>query len=395
MFILINLHGVKIMRKLFFFLCFLILCFSYLSAFPYRYRTESGVKGYAIPPVYGEVSDFSNGFAVASYTKPTIFFLNTHEKINIFVRKKMYKFIIDKRGRKINNEKYYTVSEFSKDGYASVRDIALKGYNKSAIIDRRGRIVYPWKYPFYKKFYKGTAPVLFKPSSWGFIRRYGKRFRILSGPRYIGVLEFSEGLIAVQTYNPRYETTYGYADIYGKLVIPDKFSDADNFSEGLAYVKIKGEKYYSYINKQGRVVIRTRFKDVKRFRNGMAVFQGKSHRGSAQFGYINRSGNVVVRAKYDLAFDFSEGLGRVYVHKNRRFYYIDKSGRIVVNTNGYESAGAFVNGLAPVKNNNGKVGFIDKRGHWVIPAQFEKAKPFSDGIAAVKIKGKWGFIKLP
>ena len=40
----------------------------------------------------------------------------------------------------------------------------------------------------------------------------------------------------------------------------------------------------------------------------------------------------------------------------------------------------------------GKRGFIDKTGHYVINPQFDGASSFSDGLAAVRIGDKWGYI---
>ncbi len=40
----------------------------------------------------------------------------------------------------------------------------------------------------------------------------------------------------------------------------------------------------------------------------------------------------------------------------------------------------------------GKDGFIDRDGTIVIEPAFEKAYPFSDGLAAVRVRGEWGFI---
>jgi hypothetical protein len=39
-----------------------------------------------------------------------------------------------------------------------------------------------------------------------------------------------------------------------------------------------------------------------------------------------------------------------------------------------------------------KAGYLDKTGKEAIPAQFESANSFSQGLAAVKMNGKWGFI---
>lgn len=49
------------------------------------------------------------------------------------------------------------------------------------------------------------------------------------------------------------------------------------------------------------------------------------------------------------------------------------------------------NGLAGAET-NGKWGFIDATGKFVIPPQFELASWFSEGLAAVRLNGKWGFI---
>lgn len=52
---------------------------------------------------------------------------------------------------------------------------------------------------------------------------------------------------------------------------------------------------------------------------------------------------------------------------------------------------AFCNGLALVKQ-NGLWGYIDKRGVTIIPFQYQQAKSFSNGIAAVRLPLGWTFI---
>lgn len=41
---------------------------------------------------------------------------------------------------------------------------------------------------------------------------------------------------------------------------------------------------------------------------------------------------------------------------------------------------------------DGKFGYVDDHGNWVIPAKFDDAKPFSNGRARVMIKERWGYI---
>jgi hypothetical protein len=70
--------------------------------------------------------------------------------------------------------------------------------------------------------------------------------------------------------------------------------------------------------------------------------------------------------------------------------YIDKNQQWVIPAQ-YEDALPFVQGMGCVKY-YGKWGYIDKQGEWKIDPAFDKAKPFSDQRAAVKIYGMWGFI---
>ena len=57
----------------------------------------------------------------------------------------------------------------------------------------------------------------------------------------------------------------------------------------------------------------------------------------------------------------------------------------------YEYAGGFSDGLALVKL-DGKWGFIDKEGHVVIPFEYDDAEDFSEGLAHVEKDGEWFYI---
>lgn len=58
----------------------------------------------------------------------------------------------------------------------------------------------------------------------------------------------------------------------------------------------------------------------------------------------------------------------------------------------YSGAGDFSEGLAPVQIADGKWGYINKRNELVIPAEFDRAYGFADGLAGVLIGDKRGFI---
>jgi len=76
--------------------------------------------------------------------------------------------------------------------------------------------------------------------------------------------------------------------------------------------------------------------------------------------------------------------------ENDKYGYKDKNGRIIIPAK-YDNAWWFSEGLAAVKI-NGKYGFIDKNDRLVIPANYDTTKWFSEGLAPVNINGKYGFI---
>ena len=48
--------------------------------------------------------------------------------------------------------------------------------------------------------------------------------------------------------------------------------------------------------------------------------------------------------------------------------------------------------LEPFKDANGKYGFKNKSGEIVVQAKYQDAFAFSEGLAAVQLNEKWGFI---
>ena len=96
----------------------------------------------------------------------------------------------------------------------------------------------------------------------------------------------------------------------------------------------------------------------------------------------------VVKCKYDLAYDFSEGLGKV--KRDAKFGYVDKTGKEVIKCK-YNDLGEFSEGMAVVAR-DGKYGFIDNTGKEVIECKYERAVSFSKGFASVRRNGKWGSI---
>lgn len=122
--------------------------------------------------------------------------------------------------------------------------------------------------------------------------------------------------------------------------------------------------------------------------------------GNEGYGFIDGTGRMVIaphfRGRYFM--EFSEGLAAVKV--DGQWCYIDETGKVVIRTSGFASAGAFNEDLAPVGVNKRTAdglekmtyGYIDRAGRVVIPPQYDETYGFSEGLGRVVVNGKWGFI---
>ena len=113
---------------------------------------------------------------------------------------------------------------------------------------------------------------------------------------------------------------------------------------------------------------------------------------AGKIGYHDESGKIIIIAQFDdecgIGDYFPEGLQGV--KQNGKWGFIDKKGSFVIPPQ-FDNADFFSEGLAGVEQ-NGKWGFIDKKGSFVIPPQFDNADFFSEGLASVQQNGKWGYI---
>lgn len=114
---------------------------------------------------------------------------------------------------------------------------------------------------------------------------------------------------------------------------------------------------------------------------------------------------MVIEPRFVVAQEFLPG-GIAAVADQKEWSYIDARGNVVIKPFLFDNGpDYFREGLARFKSEN-KFGFFDKTGKKVIPAQFDFAAPFSEGLAAVcsgctevsrgehafMKGGKWGFI---
>lgn len=218
----------------------------------------------------------------------------------------------------------------------------------------------------------------------------------------------------------REDGKWGIANTNGELVIPCVYDGIGTFENGcvvtiqegvIATVDANNNRlavYHGAANEiggqgEGVVALQTpqgwmltntelnelddRLEQVGTFSNGLAAAcqDGK-------WGVINKSLEWVVSPDYEsVAMD---ALGRCYmqgvlfVEKSDGFYLHNTEQELA---GPYEAAQPFLDGLAAVCI-DGKWGFLDTKGTVQIPCTYEEAKSYGQHLAAVKVDGRWGYI---
>lgn len=233
----------------------------------------------------------------------------------------------------------------------------IKKGGKFGYATEDGKVIIPCKWMDAKAFSEGYAVVMDENGMYGYIGKYGD---IVIQCEWEDAKPFKDGFAEVMDENGEWYSI----DSFGKI-----------YREGLA-ISVGENGKYGFINKKGKLVIPHKWKEAWLFREGLAVVQDDNDK----YGYINKTGELVIPCKWTDARDFYDGKADV-TDEDGIDYSIDKSGY------------SFHEGLALVKGENGKYGFIDKSLNLVIPHKWENAFDFSEGLAPAENQDqKWGYI---
>ena len=224
---------------------------------------------------------------------------------------------------------------------------------------------------------------------WGFVDTDGNVIiqSVLSNPS-----KFNAGLLPVYDNG-----LYGYMDPDGNWAIEPQYMYAAPFSEGVATIAVldqeRGGPIYSLINHTGRTL--TTFRDGAGrgwpFKKSAAIVGWYNEK----YSVVNKTGDMVFETQFDKfwgdesTYEFIfEGLIGVCV--DGKWGFIDSAGEWIIKEQ-YEAVDRFEGLLCSVKI-DGKWGVIDTTGKVIVEARYDDYLRFSDGLAAVCIDGKYGFI---
>ncbi|MBS1794175.1 MAG: WG repeat-containing protein [Acidobacteria bacterium] len=143
-----------------------------------------------------------------------------------------------------------------------------------------------------------------------------------------------------------------------------------------------------YIDGTGKIVVAPTLRYYGN--SGDEFFDGLLLTGVGDGPYIDRTGRVALRTGYYRNWEFSEGLAAAVAEDNGRWGYIDKTGKFVISPR-FEwslqnSVYSFSDGLAMIEVGE-RYGYIDRTGEFVIEPRFLRGDDFSEGFARVVVDG--------
>jgi hypothetical protein len=229
-------------------------------------------------------------------------------------------------------------------------------------------------------FHDGFARVV-ADGKTAFVGRSGE----LLPPRFEEARPFSNGVAAV-----REDGKWGWMGTDGGFVVSPRFRElGDLGAEGLATasldVPVSGGVLprVGFVGRDGELVIPADFVQAKDFSEGLAAVKVDDRARS--WGYVDTTGKLVIPAVYSSAGPFREGLAAVTTDRGLPAQFIDRGAKLVAPLQP-GAAGAYSEGLAAFTGPDRRLGYMDRTGNPVIPAQFQSAAPFVDGLARVSTK---------
>jgi hypothetical protein len=173
-----------------------------------------------------------------------------------------------------------------------------------------------------------------------------------------------------------------YIDKTGKRLFDNQvFTAATSFSGGMAVVEKTtkaGSAYLQFIDSTGKAIADAAVPgygvamklEFRGFHEGLAAIKnGRTNK----WGYVNIKGKWAIQpeADYKEVGDFHEGLAVVQEATTRKWGVIGSKGELVIPFIYDNRPSDFSEGLSAIRNDEDKIGYMDKTGNVIIPFQYD------------------------
>lgn len=260
---------------------------------------ETGLYGYidengewVIEPQFIDAGDFSEGYAAVSKESWIYYKTYNYDYSEEDLSEMPLYGYINKNGEVVIEPKYAHAREFV-DGYARVNEITDVEYDN---------VVYfynVFRHDVYFSTQNGREyiPTGFTENCDRFELKHIDKSGEEADPGYPeGVYELYDNRCI---FDDPESNLCGFYDESGNIAITPKYSEAENFSEGLALVIDERSQLYGFIDTDGNYVIKPKYEWAKSFLNGVAlVYYYDDEKDREIYQYIDKKGNIVIEPNY-------------------------------------------------------------------------------------------------
>lgn len=313
---------------------------------------------------------------------------------------------IDTAGNLILPIAYHT-RDFS-DGLGIYRDYASKIIR---VIDKNGKLVRQFKnISSLHEFVNGRSIFSVRTSAGEFYGVMDLNGEWIIQPRYPYLERISSRYYYVNTN----KHGSGIINLQGDTVIPFKYVFNYIDTADLHFIGISDSTGWAIFDSSGKIMkqlarnifTKRTYIDGRHYfsRDGVIIVQDRFKGPGEKYALVNLSFDTIVPlGRFSHLSDSNEGLIRfsdsAYIHRFPNGVSISQFGKSgFINTKGeiiipaeYDFATYFSEGLSVVRK-NGKYGYINKNGELVIPFRYDYARPFRHGYAKVQIGQKFYII---
>ncbi len=239
-------------------------------------------------------------------------------------------------------------------------------------LNSEGKIVIEAKYSYASDFFNGKSNIIID-SIPGLLFKNGNEKMF---PNFSATYWYEGDLgLAIK------DTTYGFINKNGAIIIALNYDDAFPFYNG--YASVKANDKWNYINEKGEII----FSDSLIFsyrpiidKKAVFMVSGNEIENRKRMHSEDRTGSQV----------FVEYLNQINKSQLKEGL-ISIDGKIIIDPIYDEISGYFNNGFMRVRN-NGKAGIVNEKGEIVIPIEYDNVLDYKNGMFIAEKANKSGII---
>lgn len=230
----------------------------------------------------------------------------------------------------------------------------------------------------------------------GFIDASGKDIIAPKNPMespYVSGRSFSDGFAAVQ----RADSSWNWVDANGRQLTKTRYATVTDFYDGIGWARDFNDTLRVVsVTREGKETAMPAGTEIQLLTRSRLAAHVSSGADGRRLGYMRADGAPATPATFQSLLPFRGGRGFLRAVKDGPMTMVDERGKVIVETEMYSGFNTVVseNRVTLRAKPNGPVGYLDTLGRWVIPPQFDDAREFRSGFAAVKLLGekRWAVI---